>query len=159
MEGRRKVLRSRKNRIKHSFPITVSNKLQLTQATNSYSLKQPQTSAGIISKPIVQPELEESSAQDLLHIAGTTLGRRYFFSKQTASEFTWSMTIHVAQQNHVFYEISHPIWEYIFPRKNISRPFREIIMNPNIVTTAQPSYAEFLSSVIISLFFGTAGKR
>lgn len=34
-----------------------------------------------------------------------------------------------------------------------------MIMNPNIITTTQPSYAEFLSRVIISLSVGTAGKR
>lgn len=32
-------------------------------------------------------------------------------------------------------------------------------MNPNIVTTTQPSYAEFLSRVIISISIGAAGKR
>lgn len=79
------------SRIKCGFPSTVSSKLQLTKATKSHPLKQFQTSAGKISKQIIQPELEESSAQDLLHIAGTTLGRRYFFSKQTASELTQSM--------------------------------------------------------------------
>lgn len=71
--------------------ITVSNKLQLTKATKSHSLKQFQTSVGINSKQIIQPELEESSALDLLHIAGTTLDKRYFFPKQAASEFTQSM--------------------------------------------------------------------
>lgn len=74
---------NRKNRLKCGFPITVSSKLQPTKATKSHPLKQFQTSVGTISKQILQPELEESSALDLLHSAGITLGRRYFFPKQS----------------------------------------------------------------------------
>lgn len=77
----------RKNRLNCGFPITVSNKLQPTKATKSHPSKQFQTSVGTISEQILQPELEESSAVDLLHSAGITLGRRYFFPKQSASEF------------------------------------------------------------------------
>lgn len=55
--------------------------------------------------------------------------------------------------------MSHAIWECIFAGRKISRPFGEMITNPNIVTTTQLSYAEFLSRVITSLPIGTAGKR
>lgn len=99
---------TRKNRLKCGFPITASSKLQPTKATKSHPLKQFQTSVGTISKQILQPELEESSALDLLHSAGITLSRRYFFSKQVLVSLfkVWSG---VAPQNQDFYELSHPI--------------------------------------------------
>jgi len=81
VELRRKVFRSRRN------------KLQLAKGTKSQPLTQFQTCAGTISKQIIQPVLEESLAQDLLHIAGTALSRKYFFSKGTPSEFTQNMTM------------------------------------------------------------------
>lgn len=95
----RKVLRSRKN------------KLQLVKGTKAQPLKQLQTWAGTISKQIIQPVLEESLAQDLLHIAGTALGRKYFFSKGTPSEFTQNMTMcsTIKKNNQDFCEVNHSI--------------------------------------------------
>lgn len=142
---------SRKNRLKCGFPITASSKLQPTKATKSHLLKQFQTSVGTISKQILQPELEESSALDLLHSAGITLSRRYFFSKQSASEFIQSM-VRCGTTKPGFLWIKPPHLRVHFAGEKISRPSGEMIMNPSIVTTTRPSHAEFLSRVIISPF-------
>lgn len=149
---------SRKNRINRGFPITVSSKLQPTKATKFHPLKQFQTSVGTISKQILQPELEESSALDLLHSAGITLGRRYFLPQQSASEFIQSI-VRCGTTKPGFWWIKPPHLRVHFARKKISRPSGEMIMNPSIVTTTQPSNAEFPSRVIISLSTGAAGKR
>lgn len=150
---------SRKNRLKGAFPITVSNKLQGTKATKSHPPKQFQASVGTISKQILQPELEESSALDLLHSAGITLGRRYFFPKQSASEFIQSM-VRCSTTKPGFRWIKPPhLRVHSAGKKKISRSSGEMIMNPSIVNTAQPSYAEFPSRAVISLSTGTAGKR
>lgn len=149
---------SRKDGLKCGSPITASSKLQPTKATKSHPLKQFQTSVGTISKQILQPELEESSALDLLHSAGITLSRRYFFSKQSASEFIQSM-VRRGTTKPGFLWIKPPHLRVHFAGEKISRPSGEMIMNPSIVATTRPSHAEFLSRVIISLSTGTAGKR
>lgn len=149
---------SRKNWLNCGFPITVSIKLQPTKTTKSHPSKQFQTSVGTISEQILQPELEASSALGLLHSAGITLGRRHFYSKQSASEFILSM-VRCGTTKPGFQWIKPPHLRVHFAGKKISRPSGEMIMNPSIVITTQPSYAEFSSRVIISLSTGTAGKR